>query len=196
MMRRRTQDGVHDIMSRREPMRRTSVGVFAACLAATAAVTALPAQEAVVDIKQVSAEGVGKSIGTVTLKDTEHGLLLTPKLEGLTPGVHGFHVHQNPTREPAEKDGKKTAALAAGDHLDPQAHGKHEGPYGHGHSGDLPPLYADASGRVTLPVLAPRLKLADVKGHALMVHAGGDNYSDAPEKLGGGGARIACGVIP
>jgi len=43
-------------------------------------------------------------------------------------------------------------------------------------------------------VLAPRLKMTDVKGHALMVHAGGDNYSDNPEKLGGGGARIACGV--
>ncbi len=29
-----------------------------------------------------------------------------------------------------------------------------------------------------------------------MIHAGGDNYSDTPEKLGGGGARVACGVIP
>jgi len=28
-----------------------------------------------------------------------------------------------------------------------------------------------------------------------MVHVGGDNYSDNPEALGGGGARMACGVI-
>ena len=28
-----------------------------------------------------------------------------------------------------------------------------------------------------------------------MVHAGGDNNSDQPEKLGGGGARVACGLI-
>ena len=29
----------------------------------------------------------------------------------------------------------------------------------------------------------------------LAVHAGGDNHSDHPAKLGGGGARIVCGVI-
>ena len=29
-----------------------------------------------------------------------------------------------------------------------------------------------------------------------MIHSGGDNYSDAPEKNGGGGERIACGVMP
>ena len=29
---------------------------------------------------------------------------------------------------------------------------------------------------------------------ALMLHAGGDNYSDQPAPLGGGGARMACGV--
>lgn len=46
------------------------------------------------------------------------------------------------------------------------------------------------------PVLAPRLKsLADVDNRALMVHAGGDNHSDHPQPLGGGGARIVCGVI-
>jgi Cu-Zn family superoxide dismutase len=28
-----------------------------------------------------------------------------------------------------------------------------------------------------------------------MLHAGGDNHSDHPAPLGGGGARIACGVI-
>jgi Cu-Zn family superoxide dismutase len=43
-------------------------------------------------------------------------------------------------------------------------------------------------------VLAPRLKVRDVKNRALMIHAGGDNYSDQPAALGGGGARIACGV--
>ena len=44
-------------------------------------------------------------------------------------------------------------------------------------------------------LIAPRLKLADVQGLAIMVHAGGDNYSDDPKPLGGGGDRIACGVI-
>ena len=44
-------------------------------------------------------------------------------------------------------------------------------------------------------VVAPRLKVSDLAGHALVIHAGGDNYSDQPAPLGGGGARIACGVI-
>jgi Cu-Zn family superoxide dismutase len=46
-----------------------------------------------------------------------------------------------------------------------------------------------------LPVLAPRLNLDDMSGRSLMIHAGGDNYSDDPELLGGGGGRMACGVV-
>ena len=42
----------------------------------------------------------------------------------------------------------------------------------------------------------PRLKKEEeIKGRSLMVHAGGDNHADHPEPLGGGGARVACGVI-
>lgn len=164
-----------------------------ACVAAVSWMYA--AEPVVVQMKQVSAEGVGQGIGTITLTETDHGVLITPMLEGLTPGLHGFHVHQNPDCSPGEKEGKKTAALAAGDHMDPAKSGHHEGPYGMGHQGDLPALYVDAAGKATLPVLAPRLKLADLKGHALMIHAGADNYSDTPEKLGGGGARVACGPI-
>jgi Cu-Zn family superoxide dismutase len=153
------------------------------------------AQDVVVTVNLVSAEGVGKEIGTITAKDTQFGVLLTPNLAGLPPGVHGFHLHENASCEPAKKDEKMTAAQAAGAHLDPGKTAKHEGPYAAGHVGDLPPLYAGADGNVTTPVLAPRLKAKDLKGHALMIHAGGDNFSDKPEALGGGGARIACGVV-
>ena len=93
------------------------------------------------------------------------------------------------------KDGKAVPDLAAGGHYDPAGTGKHEGPYGNGHLGDLPALYVAADGKATLPVLAPRLKVADIKGRSLMIHAGGDNYSDAPAPLAGGDARVACGVV-
>jgi Cu-Zn family superoxide dismutase len=53
----------------------------------------------------------------------------------------------------------------------------------------------DADGTSTLPVLAPRLKVADIRSRSLMIHAGGDNFSDHPQPLGGGGARMFCGVI-
>lgn len=153
------------------------------------------AGELVVQVNAVDAKGVGGSVGTVSLSETAYGLLLTPKLAGLAPGVHGFHVHEKPSCDTAEKDGATVPAGAAGGHFDPAGTGRHEGPYGSGHLGDLPPLYVGEHGDAVLPVLAPRLKLADVKGRALMLHAGGDNYSDHPAKLGGGGARMACGVI-
>jgi Cu-Zn family superoxide dismutase len=139
--------------------------------------------------------GAGAPAGTVTITETSHGVVFTPALTGLPPGLHGFHVHEVGNCEAAKKDGKPVAGMAAGGHYDP-AGSKHHGlPWGDGHLGDLPALYVDNAGAATNPVLAPRLKLAELKGRALMVHAGGDNHSDHPAALGGGGARLACGVI-
>lgn len=144
----------------------------------------------------VDASGLGDHLGTVTITETEHGLQFDPQLSGLTPGLHGFHLHQNPSCQPADKDGKTVPALAAGGHYDPDLSGHHDLPWGDGHRGDLPSLYVDSNGHATVPVLAPRLTLADLPGRAVMIHAGGDNYSDEPQPLGGGGSRMACGVIP
>ncbi len=86
--------------------------------------------------------------------------------------------------------------MAAGGHWDPNNKGSHQGPYGNGHLGDLPILYVDKEGDANSPVFAPRIhNLNEIKGHSLMIHSGGDNYSDHPEALGGGGARMWCGVI-
>jgi superoxide dismutase, Cu-Zn family len=158
---------------------------------------ALPAMaaEKVVAVYAVSTAGVGKSIGNIKLSDSDGGLVISPDLKGLSPGLHGFHLHENPSCDAADKQGKKSAAEAAGGHYDPSHSAKHEGPAGKGHAGDLPALKADADGNANTPVTAPRLKLADVTGHAIMIHEGGDNYSDVPKPLGGGGGRIACGII-
>lgn len=148
-----------------------------------------------VTMNVVDEKGVGAAAGQVTIAESKYGVVLTPALQGLPPGLHGFHLHQNASCDPKEKDGKMVPAGAAGGHFDPAGTNVHGTPWGEGHLGDLPPLYVDASGNATQPVLAPRLKMADLKGHALMVHAGGDNHADHPAALGGGGARIACGVI-
>lgn len=148
-----------------------------------------------ISMNHISRYGVGDPIGTISVRDTKHGLLFTPKLRGLTPGLHGFHVHENPDCGGGEKDGEKLAGLAAGGHYDPDKSGRHAGPYGDGHVGDLPALIVASDGTSTHPLLAPRLKLHDLEGRSLMVHAGGDNYSDEPKALGGGGARVACGVM-
>lgn len=172
-------------------MKRTLIALMTlACSAGASAAS----QE--VTLHQVSAQGVGEAVGKVTITETDYGLQFTPALTGMKPGIHGFHVHAKGSCEPGESQGKTVAAGAAGGHLDPQNSGKHLGPYADGHLGDLPALYVTDDGKASYPVVAPRLKsLSDIKGKALMVHVGGDNHADHPEPLGGGGARLACGVI-
>lgn len=144
---------------------------------------------------KIDANGIGPEIGTLMFQDTRKGLRIEAALGGLPPGEHGFHIHEKPDCGPGEKDGKKQAGLAAGSHLDPAATGKHLGPEGPGHRGDLPVLKVDANGNATETMFVLRLGVNDLRGHALMIHEGGDNYSDMPKPLGGGGARIACGVV-
>jgi Cu-Zn family superoxide dismutase len=156
---------------------------------------AAPAADLEVTMKELTATGTGDSIGTVTFRDdAELGLLIIPKLSGLSPGSHGFHVHEKPDCAPQSKDGETVPGGAAGGHYDPQQTGKHAGPVGDGHLGDLPVLLVGADGSATMAMFAPRLKVSDLQGRALIVHQGGDNYADQPKKLGGGGARVACGI--
>jgi Cu-Zn family superoxide dismutase len=152
------------------------------------------AQQRSFDINRISDTGVGEKIGTATVSQGKNGLSFKIAVTGLPKGQRGFHVHEKGDCGPAMKDGKMTAGVAAGDHYDPEGHKSHKGPAGKGHKGDLPALTATAKG-INQTVVAPRLKLADVEGRALVIHEGGDNYSDRPEN-GGGKGRIACGVIP
>lgn len=149
-----------------------------------------------VPMRLVNPAGEVAEIGVVRVEESAHGIVLVPDLTGLPPGLHGFHVHEHPDCGPAEGgDGPPMAAGAAGGHLDPEETGRHGPPWGEGHLGDLPALYVDSGGEARHPVLAPRLRLDQLRGRSLMIHEGGDNYADEPEPLGGGGARIACGVI-
>jgi Cu-Zn family superoxide dismutase len=151
--------------------------------------------EKTVTIHAISEAGIGKSIGTITFSDSNEGLVIKPNLSELSAGTHGFHIHEKPSCDAAEKDGKVVAGQAAGGHYDPNKSTKHEGPMGAGHKGDLPALEVTADNHAEKPLLAPNLKLADISGHAVIIHEGGDNYSDTPKPLGGGGGRVACGIM-
>lgn len=153
-------------------------------------------RQVTVSIFKIDAHGVGPEIGTLALSDSRGGLRIVANLRGLPPGSHGFHVHENPNCGPAMKDGTMQAGLAAGGHYDPHATGKHVGPLGDaGHRGDLPVINVAADGTATETVHALRLSVNEVRARAIVIHEGGDNYSDQPKALGGGGARIACGVV-
>jgi len=166
-------------------------------VAAIALATAAPAfaKPIKVTMNRITASGVGASIGTITIEDTNGQVTLIPDLKGLPPGEHGFHLHELPSCAPADKDGKKVAGLAAGGHFDPDATDSHKGPGGGGHDGDLPKLVVSPKGQAKQRLEIKGLKLDDFRGKALVIHAGGDNYSDTPAPLGGGGERIACGVV-
>jgi superoxide dismutase, Cu-Zn family len=177
-----------------EDLMKTNIVTLATAIIVAGASAAYPASETIT-INAIDANGVGKKIGTLLLSDTKAGLQITPRLTDLPPGDHCFHVHVNQNCGPGPgPNGQPAAGMAARGHYDPANTGKHLGPQGEGHKGDMPVLTVDANGKATKAVIAPHLTVADVKGHSIMIHSGGDNYSDQPAPLGGGGARIACGV--
>lgn len=130
----------------------------------------------------------GNSVGTVSLRETPAGVLLTAKLKGLPQGVHAFHVHAVGKCEPP--------FTSAGGHFD-ATDAKHGflvegGP----HDGDMPNIYVPNGGNLEIEILNERLELEallDADGAAIVVHAGADDYKSQPS--GAAGDRIACGVI-
>ena len=168
---------------------RMSRVMFAAVL-----VVSVNATAASVTMKDLAS---GAVVGQVELSESPYGAVFTPALSSLPAGLHGFHVHANGSCDSSIKDGQSVAGGAAGGHYDPQQTGRHGAPWQDDvHKGDLPPLYVDEVGKAVQSVLAPRLTLAELSGKALMIHAGGDNHSDHPAPLGGGGPRVVCGIIP
>jgi Cu-Zn family superoxide dismutase len=131
----------------------------------------------------------GKSLGTITATQTDFGLLLSPNLHDLSPGMHAFEIYENSSCD--------TKALASGGHFDPEHTGKHLGPYNKaGHLGDLPALYVSAKGTAFMPVLAPRIiSIAQVSNHALVIGSKGEKNANEAENATAGDRNSICGVI-
>lgn len=181
-------------------MRRSPAATAALALLAAVAVAVAGgarAQEYRATMNRITAEGIGDPIGAVLVTQTPAGAKLVAELRGLPNGERGFHVHETGDCGPGRNaQGQTAAGMAAGGHWDPDQAKAHLGPEGAGHRGDLPAMFVQADGTAKGAVVAPRIADAgQLRGKALMIHAGGDNYSDQPQPLGGGGARIACGVV-
>jgi Cu-Zn family superoxide dismutase len=138
----------------------------------------------------------GKALGTATLTEAPHGVLLRVELKGLTPGWHGLHFHE-------KGDCGTPDFKSAGAHVHTTANVVHGllNPDGND-NGDLPNLFAGADGSATAELFSPlvslkgaggRPALLDADGSALVVHASPDDYKTQP--IGGAGARVACGVV-
>ena len=141
-------------------------------------------------------DGVGGKVGRIAFEDSQHGLIITPDLVGLSGGPHGVHVHERADCGSKKMGDVIVPAGAAGSHYDPKNTGFHSGPYGDGHLGDLPNIIVEHDGTASIPVLAPRLKVADLKNRSLIIHGGADRYTGhARRHHGKGGMRMYCGVI-
>jgi Cu-Zn family superoxide dismutase len=123
----------------------------------------------------------GREQGSATLS----GGSLRIDASGLTPGVHGMHLHAVGRCDPPD-------FASAGPHWNPASrkHGTEnpEGP----HLGDLPNLTVGADGRASATLAVPP-ELLDEDGAALVIHAGPDDYRTDPS--GNSGARIACAAF-
>ncbi len=152
---------------------------------------------AVSEIYSVDKSGVNKPVGEVLFKNTCQGMLVEVDLKNIPKGQHGFHVHEYPDcRAATDAQGKIIPASMAGGHFDPKQTGKHLGPeHKHGHKGDLPELSACENGEVKTKFYVKGLTVNEIRHRSLIIHENGDNYQDTPIPLGGGGARIACGII-
>ncbi|MBS4210146.1 superoxide dismutase family protein [Bacillus sp. FJAT-50079] len=135
----------------------------------------------------------GDSIGKATLSETDKGVKIAVKAEGLEPGTKAIHIHET---------GKCVAPdfTSAGAHFNPgqREHG-FENPNGF-HAGDLPNIEVSAQGTVNAIITAPNVtlkqgenSLLDEDGSALVIHKKADDYKTDP--AGNAGDRIVCGVI-
>ena len=123
--------------------------------------------------------------GTLTLMPTAHGVHITGKVTGLTPGEHGFHIHE--FGDLSAPDG-----TSAGGHYNPEGH-MHGGPDSkERHAGDLGNIKADKDGVAVVDVKTPAL-LHFIIGRAFVVHAKADDLKTQP--TGDAGGRVALGLI-
>jgi Cu-Zn family superoxide dismutase len=124
--------------------------------------------------------------GTVSFSEASGGVKVTAHIMGLSPGEHGFHIHD-------AADLSDPALKGAGPHYNP-GHHQHGGPETpEHHAGDLGNITADAQGNAHLDAMMMNVKLSDLIGKSVIVHAGPDDLKTDP--AGNSGARVAGGVI-
>ena len=131
-----------------------------------------------------------KVSGTVTFTEVADGVQVHAEIMGLTPGKHGFHVHEFGDCSAAD-------ASSAGAHFNPTKK-PHAGPDAtERHVGDMGNVEADASGKAKLEYVDHEMSLTNdqtsVIGRSVIVHAKADDLKSQP--AGDSGARVACGVI-
>lgn len=127
--------------------------------------------------------------GVVNFTAVEGGIKITAYIEGLTPGKHGFHIHE--FGDCSAPDGS-----SAGGHFNP-TNQKHGGPdHLERHAGDLGNIVADDFGIGRYERIDSMITLNGpntIIGRSLIIHANPDDFSTQP--TGNAGGRVTCGII-
>ncbi len=167
------------------------IGLMAGCASNTAS-TAKAADSAMAASAVLAPKSGSTVQGSVKLaQQGDNRVAMAVDISGLPAnGMFGFHVHE-------KGDCSSADGNSAGGHFNPtaQPHGDpHSGAH---HAGDIPMLQSDANGKAVGSIVLSGVTLSpgptSLVGHALVIHAGKDDYKTQP--TGNSGGRIACGVI-
>jgi Cu-Zn family superoxide dismutase len=167
-------------------MRLTQIVVSASAVALAAAVSAAPVTKAVATLSPTQGSSVK---GTATFAAADKGVKVTVHVTGLTPGKHGFHIHEF-------GDCSAPDAASAGGHFNPTGDPHAAPTEAKRHVGDLGNIEADKDGTAHLEYVDAHASFdgaSSILGHGVIVHANPDDLKTQP--TGNAGGRVACGVI-
>ncbi|WP_312590744.1 superoxide dismutase family protein [Stenotrophomonas maltophilia] len=172
------------------PLKAALGALVLGCLLAGPSLAHAASATAKVDLKPTAGN---TAAGTVRFKQQDGLLEIDADVSGLSPGPHGFHLHE-------KGDCSAPGATSAGGHFNPENH-PHAGPdYGTGHAGDFGNIIADASGRASLRLSVPTSQISldkdaanGIIGRGVIVHADADDM--VTQVTGNAGKRVACGVV-
>jgi superoxide dismutase, Cu-Zn family len=173
--------------------RASFIGLMCLSLAGLIALAQTPSEKSSAPSKAIAVlhPTAGNKVGgTVTFAEAPGGVQVHAEITGLSPGKHGFHVHEFGDCSAAD-------ASSAGGHFNP-TNKPHGGPdAAERHVGDMGNVEAGASGKAKLDYADHQMSLTNeltsVIGRSVIVHAKADDLKSQP--TGDSGARVACGVI-
>lgn len=166
---------------------RQAIAIAGAMLLAGCATMTPAGPSAIADLTPTKGNGAK---GSVAFTRQGPRVTMVADVSGLTPGSHGFHIHE-------KGDCTAEDAASAGGHFNPAGKPHADPATLDRHAGDMPMLVADASGNArlttTLDIVTIGEGAADIVGRSVIVHKDADDYKTQP--TGNSGARVACGVI-
>ncbi len=127
-----------------------------------------------------------KAEGTLVFTQTSTGVEVTGEITGLSPGMHGFHIHEF-------GDVRAADGMSAGGHFNPEKSMHGDPAHGEHHAGDLGNIKADGMGKAVVKTEAKGVKLHFILGRSIVIHAKEDDLKTQP--TGESGGRVGVGVI-